>query len=334
MNLHDMNWKRNLNVYNKEDFMKKPLVIIAGPTACGKTDTAIMLAKRINGEIISADSMQVYKYMDIGTAKVSPEEMAGIRHYLIDELMPDEEFNAMIFQEKAKTYMEEIYAKGKIPIIVGGTGFYINALVYDNDFMSTDDDNSIRDVLTKEAEEKGEDYIYEKLKAIDPQYAAIVHPNNVKRVIRAIEYYCQTGQKMSQHNLEAKQRQSPYDVSFVVLNMEREKLYQRINLRVDLMIKNGLLDEVQSLLKKGYPPNLVSMQGLGYKEFVPYFNGEISLETAIEELKKGTRHFAKRQLTWFRRQSKGLWIDLTLQDKTTAVNEIVEYMNSDKESDL
>lgn len=314
--------------------MKKPLVIIAGPTACGKTDTSIMLAKKINGEIISADSMQVYKFMDIGTAKVTPEEMHGVKHYLIDELMPDEEFNAMIFQQKAKKYIKEIYCKGKIPIIVGGTGFYINALVYDNNFMSTDNDLSIRNKLLREAEEKGEEFVYEKLKAIDPEYAAIVHHNNVKRVVRAIEYYCQTGQKMSQHNLEAKQRKSPYDVSFVVLNMEREKLYERIDLRVNIMIKNGLLDEVRGLLDKGYSANLVSMQGLGYKEFMPYFNGEITLEAAIEELKQSTRHFAKRQLTWFRRQSKGLWIDLTNKDKTTAVQEIVNYINSDKESDL
>jgi len=273
--------------------MKKPLVIIAGPTACGKTDISIMLAKKINGEIISADSMQVYKFMDIGTAKVTHEEMNGVKHYLIDELMPDEEFNAMIFQQKAKTYIEEIYAKGKIPIIVGGTGFYINALVYDNNFMSTNNDISVRNALMCEAEENGEEFVYQKLKAIDPEYAEIVHHNNVKRVIRAIEYYEQTGQKMSQHNSEAKQRKSPYDVSFVILNMEREKLYERINLRVDLMIKAGILNEVKGLLKKGYSADLISMQGLGYKEFVPYFNGETTLDSAIEELKLRTRHFAK-----------------------------------------
>ncbi|MGE4213910.1 MAG: tRNA (adenosine(37)-N6)-dimethylallyltransferase MiaA [Anaerotignaceae bacterium] len=329
-----MNLRRSLNVYNKEEFMKKQLVIIAGPTACGKTDTAIMLAKKINGEIISADSMQVYKYMDIGTAKVTQDEMEGVKHYLIDELMPDEEFNVMIFQQKAKNYIEEIYAKGKIPIIVGGTGFYINALVYDNNFMSTDNDLSIRNKLMEEVEEKGEEFVYQKLKEIDPEYANIVHHNNVKRVVRAIEYYCQTGQKMSQHNKEAKQRKSPYDVSFVVLNMERGKLYERINSRVDLMVKGGLLEEVKDLLNRGYSADLVSMQGLGYKEFVPYFNGEITLETAIEELKQGTRHFAKRQLTWFRRQARGLWIDLTNKDKMTAVNEIVKYINSDKDSDL
>lgn len=314
--------------------MKKPLVIIAGPTACGKTDTAIMLAKKINGEIISADSMQVYKFMNIGTAKVTKEEMDGVKHYLIDELMPDEEFNAMIFQQKAKKYIEEIYSKGKMPIIVGGTGFYINALVYDNNFMLTDSNLSIRKELLQEVEEKGEEFVYEKLKVIDPEYAAIVHYNNVKRVVRAIEYYWQTGKKMSQHNMEAKERKSPYDVSFVVLNMKRDKLYERINLRVDLMIKNGLLDEVKGLLDGGYSADLVSMQGLGYKEFVPYFKGETSLEAAIEVLKQGTRHFAKRQLTWFSRQSKGLWIDLTNKDKMTAIQEIVNYINSDKESDL
>ena len=309
--------------------MKKPLVVIAGPTACGKTDISIELAKRINGEIISADSMQVYKFMDIGTAKATKEEMQGIKHYLIDEFMPDEDFNVMIFQQKAKEYMEEIYSKGKIPIIAGGTGFYINAVVNDNEFTETEEDNSLREKLYKDAQENGADYNHNKLKKIDPEYAATVHANNIKRVARALEYFCLTGQKFSEHNAEEKKKTSPYNTSFIILNMDREKLYKRIDMRVDIMIKNGLIDEVKKLLDMGYNPRLVSMQGLGYKEIVPYIAGEWSLEKAVDELKKRTRHFAKRQLTWFKRQTENcLWVDLTEGNKEKALNKITEYINN------
>ena len=309
--------------------MKKPLVVIAGPTACGKTDISIELAKRINGEIISADSMQVYKFMDIGTAKATKEEMQGIKHYLIDEFMPDEDFNVMIFQQKAKEYMEEIYSKGKIPIIAGGTGFYINAVVNDNEFTETEDDNVLRDKLYKDAQENGADYNHNKLKKIDPEYAATVHANNIKRVARALEYFYLTGQKFSEHNAEEKKKTSPYNTSFIILNMDREKLYKRIDMRVDIMIKNGLIDEVKKLLDMGYDPGLVSMQGLGYKEIVPYITGEWSLEKAVDELKKRTRHFAKRQLTWFKRQTENcLWVDLTDGNKEKALNKITEYINN------
>ena len=309
--------------------MKKPLVVIAGPTACGKTDISIELAKRINGEIISADSMQVYKFMDIGTAKATKEEMQGIKHYLIDEFMPDEDFNVMIFQQKAKEYMEEIYSKGKIPIIAGGTGFYINAVVNDNEFTETEEDNSLREKLYKDAQENGADYNHNKLKKIDPEYAATVHANNIKRVARALEYFYLTGQKFSEHNAEEKKKTSPYNTSFIILNMDREKLYKRIDMRVDIMIKNGLIDEVKKLLDMGYDPGLVSMQGLGYKEIVPYITGEWSLEKAVDELKKRTRHFAKRQLTWFKRQTENcLWVDLTDGNKEKALNKITEYINN------
>ncbi len=309
--------------------MKKPLVVIAGPTACGKTDISIELAKRINGEIISADSMQVYKFMDIGTAKVTKDEMQGIKHHLIDELMPDEEFNVMIFQQKAKEYMDEIYSKGKIPIIAGGTGFYINAVVNDNEFTETNDDNTIREKLYKDAEDKGAEFNHNKLKEVDPEYASTVHPNNIKRVARALEYFYLTGQKFSEHNAEEKKKASRFNTSFIILNMNREQLYKRIDLRVDIMMKNGLLDEVKGLLDMGYDPSLVSMQGLGYKEIVPYINGEWSLEMAVDELKKRTRHFAKRQLTWFKRQTENcLWIDLTDGDKESALNKITEYINN------
>ncbi|MGI6266559.1 MAG: tRNA (adenosine(37)-N6)-dimethylallyltransferase MiaA [Candidatus Metalachnospira sp.] len=302
--------------------MKKPLIVIAGPTACGKTDLSINLAEKIGGEIISGDSMQVYKLMDIGTAKPTAEETRGIPHFLIDELYPDEEYNVMIFQKKAKEYMKEIYDRGHIPIIVGGTGFYINALVYDNDFTE-EESSSIRDELYRIAETEGKEKLHDMLADIDIEYAQSIHPNNVKRVARAIEYYRLTGEKMSEHNKSAKEKESPYNTAFFVLNMDRQKLYERIDMRVDIMMENGLENEVRKLIDMGYSPELVSMQGLGYKEFIPYFNGEISLEKAVDDIKKYTRHFAKRQLTWFRRQTEGIWIDMTDGDKEKALSQII-----------
>lgn len=302
--------------------MKKPLIVIAGPTACGKTDLSINLAEKIGGEIISGDSMQVYKLMDIGTAKPTAEETRGIPHFLIDELYPDEEYNVMIFQKKAKEYMKEIYDRGHIPIIVGGTGFYINALVYDNDFTE-EESSSIRDELYRIAETEGKEKLHDMLADIDIEYAQSIHPNNVKRVARAIEYYRLTGEKMSEHNKSAKEKESPYNTAFFVLNMDRQKLYERIDMRVDIMMENGLENEVRKLIDMGYSHELVSMQGLGYKEFIPYFNGEISLEKAVDDIKKYTRHFAKRQLTWFRRQTEGIWIDMTGGDKEKALSQII-----------
>lgn len=306
--------------------MKKPLVIIGGPTACGKTELSIRLAKAIDGEIISADSMQVYRYMDIGTAKVTKEEADGVPHYLVDELLPDEPYNVMLFQKKAKAYMEQIWAKGKVPILVGGTGFYINALLYDNAFTETDGDTTFREECYALAEQQGADVLYQKLLDIDPEYAKTTHANNIKRVTRALEYHHMTGQKFSAHNAEEKQKQSPYEAVVVILTMERQKLYERIEKRIDLMMEAGLLDEVKKLLDMGYGGDLVSMQGLGYKEFLPYFAGEISLEQAVEDLKTGTRRFAKRQLTWFRRQLEGIWIDLSETDKQTALQMILQDM--------
>ena len=302
--------------------MKKPLIVIAGPTACGKTDLSINLAEKIGGEIISGDSMQVYKLMDIGTAKPTAEETRGIPHFLIDELYPDEEYNVMIFQKKAKEYMKVIYDRGHIPIIVGGTGFYINALVYDNDFTE-EESSSIRDELYRIAETEGKEKLHSMLADIDVEYAKSIHPNNVKRVARAIEYYRLTGEKMSEHNKSAKEKESPYNTAFFVLNMDRQKLYERIDMRVDIMMENGLENEVRKLIDMGYSPELVSMQGLGYKEFIPYFNGEISLEKAVDDIKKYTRHFAKRQLTWFRCQTEGIWIDMTDGDKEKALSQII-----------
>ena len=288
---------------------KKPLIILTGPTAAGKTSLSIELAKSIGGEIISADSMQVYKKMDIGTAKIRPEEMQGVPHYLIDELDPSEEFNVVAFVEKSKEAMKKIYAAGHVPIIVGGTGFYIQALLYDIDFSQHEDKESYRKELEQLAKEKGKEYLYEILKKKDPEYATITHCNNVKKVIRALEYYKETGKKLSEHNEEQRQKESPYNFAYFVLYHDREELYDRINRRVDLMMEDGLLFEVESLIKEGYTKNLVSMQGLGYKEFFDYFDGRMTLEDTVDKIKKDTRHFAKRQLTWFRREKEVIWLN-------------------------
>ena len=289
--------------------MKRPLIILTGPTAVGKTKASIGLAKALNGEIISADSMQVYKYMDIGSAKIRPEEMQGIRHYLIDELEPDEEFHVVKFQQMAKEAMEAIYAKGKIPIVVGGTGFYIQALLYDIDFTESNEDNAYRQELEQLADEKGAEHLHEMLRKVDPVSADTIHANNVKRVIRALEFYHQTGEKISEHNEQERAKESPYDFCYFVLNDDREKLYERINLRIDQMLEEGLVDEVKALKDKGYTRDMVSMQGLGYKEILDYLNNECTLEEAIYILKRDTRHFAKRQLTWFRRERDVIWIE-------------------------
>ena len=289
--------------------MKKPLIILTGPTAVGKTKASISLAKAIGGEIISADSMQVYKEMDIGSAKITTEEMQGVPHYLVDVLEPDEEFHVVRFQQMAKKAMEKIYANGHIPIVVGGTGFYIQALLYDIDFTENDGDTAFRTELEHFANEHGAEALHEKLRAVDPASADAIHANNVKRVIRALEFYHQTGKKISEHNEEERQKESPYDFVYFVLNDERENLYNRINLRVDLMVKEGLLEEVTALKKKGYTKDMVSMQGLGYKEILDYLDGEIPLEEAIYRIKRDTRHFAKRQITWFKRERDVTWIN-------------------------
>ena len=289
--------------------MKKPLIILTGPTAVGKTKASIGLAKALNGEIISADSMQVYKYMDIGSAKIRPEEMDGIKHYLIDELEPDEEFHVVRFQQMAKAAMEEIYAKGKVPIVVGGTGFYIQALLYDIDFTENEEDTAYRMELEQIAKENGPEKLHEMLREVDPESADAIHANNVKRVIRALEFYKITGQKISEHNEKERAKESPYEFCYFVLNDDRKLLYDRIDLRIDKMMEEGLLEEVSSLKNKGYTKDMVSMQGLGYKEILDYLNGECSLEEAIYILKRDTRHFAKRQLTWFRRERDVIWVD-------------------------
>lgn len=289
--------------------MKKPLIILTGPTAVGKTKASINLAKAIGGEIISADSMQVYRHMDIGSAKITPEEMQGVKHHLIDVLEPDEEFHVVKFQRLAKKAMEEIYAKGKIPIVVGGTGFYIQALLYDIDFTENNEDTAYRQELEHIADTKGAEYLHEMLKAVDEKSAQNIHANNVKRVIRALEFFKQTGQKISEHNEKEREKKSPYQFCYFVLNDIREHLYKRIELRIDEMLKEGLVAEVEMLKEKGYTREMTSMQGLGYKEILDYLNGVFSLEEAVYILKRDTRHFAKRQITWFKREKDVIWIN-------------------------
>lgn len=289
---------------------KRPLVIITGPTASGKTALSIELAKQIGGEIISADSMQVYRHMDIGSAKVTKEEMDGVPHHLIDVLEPSEEFNVVRFQEMARKAMEEIYERGKIPIIAGGTGFYIQALLYDIDFTETDENNSIREELEQKARTEGAAVLHDMLREIDPESAEAIHENNVKRVIRAIEFYRQTGKKISDHNRQEREKSSPYQFLYYVIDLPRELLYSRIEQRVDQMVEQGLVEEVKALQAMGCTRDMVSMQGLGYKEILDYLNGQLTLDEAVYVLKRDTRHFAKRQLTWFRRERDVRWLEL------------------------
>lgn len=287
---------------------KKPLIILAGPTATGKTDLSIALAKRIGGEIISCDSMQVYRYMDIGSAKITSNEMQGIPHYLVDELLPSEEFNISVFMNKAREALRTIYAREHIPIAVGGTGFYIQALIKDLDFAEEPKDGMTRKKWEDFVKKQGTEALYAHLKNVDPISAENIHKNNVKRVLRAVEYYDLHGVPISEHNSIQKQKESPYQYCYFVLNDPREKLYKNIDKRVDLMMEKGLLQEVKRLKEMGYTKNQVSMQGLGYKEILDYLDGTCSLEEAVYTIKRDTRHFAKRQLTWFRRQPDVTWI--------------------------
>lgn len=294
---------------------KKPLIILTGPTGVGKTALSIKLAQAVGGEIISADSMQVYQHMDIGTAKIKKEEMEGVPHYLIDTFPPTKDFNITLFQEYGKQYINEIYSKGKIPILVGGTGFYIQSILYDINFTEYEEEageeqgTPYRLELEKIAQEQGNTYLHSLLKEVDEASYQAIHPNNVKKVIRALEYYKQTGSPISIHNEEQKNKTSAYQEAYFVLTDERQILYNRIDKRVDAMIEEGLVEEVQNLLTMGCEKDMVSMKGLGYKEIISYLEGEITLEEAIYILKRDTRHFAKRQLTWFRREKEVIWVD-------------------------
>lgn len=287
----------------------KDLIVLTGPTAVGKTSLSIALAKAVDGEIISADSMQVYKYMNIGTAKITEEEKCGIPHFLIDELEPDEEFNVTIFKNKVMGYIEDIKSRGKVPIIVGGTGFYIQSVIYDINFNEYGDDSEVRKKYELMAETIGKSELHKKLALVDREYADSVSENNVKKVVRALTFFEMTGEKLSEHNKRERERSSPFDFAYFVLTMDRKKLYERIDKRVDLMFDMGLVDEVKALMAKGYDKSLVSMQGIGYKEVIDYLNGKTSLEECIDIIKRDTRHFAKRQLTWFKREKVVTYID-------------------------
>ena len=287
----------------------KDLIVLTGPTAVGKTSLSIALAKAVGGEIISADSMQVYKYMNIGTAKITEEEKCGIPHFLIDEFEPDEEFNVTIFKNKVMGYIKDITSRGKVPIIVGGTGFYIQSVIYDINFNEYGDDSEVRKKYELMAETIGKSELHKKLALVDREYADSVSENNVKKVVRALTFFEMTGEKLSEHNKRERERRSPFDFAYFVLTMDRKKLYERIDKRVDLMFDMGLVDEVKALMAKGYDKSLVSMQGIGYKEVIDYLNGKTSLEECIDIIKRDTRHFAKRQLTWFKREKVVTYID-------------------------
>ena len=287
----------------------RPLIILTGPTAVGKTALSIGLAKAVDGEIISADSMQVYRKMNIGTAKIQQSEMQGVRHHLIDILDPGEDFNVVLFKKYALEAMKDIYSREKIPVVVGGTGFYIQALLYDINFEDNDNDMSYREELQTLAAEHGNSYIHDMLAGVDPESAEKIHENNVKRVIRALEFYKKTGMKISKHNEAESQKESPYNFEYFVLNDDRQKLYDRIDRRIDIMLADGLLDEVRSLVDEGYSRDLVSMQGLGYKEMIDYIQERYTLDKAVYTLKRDTRHFAKRQVTWFKREKQVTWVN-------------------------
>ncbi len=312
--------------------MKQPLVILTGSTAVGKTALSVRLARAVDGEIISADSMQVYKGMDIGSAKIKPEEMQGIPHHLIDELEPDEPFHVVKFQELAKKYISEIRSRNRIPVLTGGTGFYIQAVLYDIDFTENQEEEEYRRFLEKEAREKGGEYLHGLLTAVDPQAAGEIHPHNIKRMIRALEFFHLTGSPISEHNARERERKTPYNAAYFVLNDRREEIYDRIDRRVDQMIQNGLVGEVESLKKRGFTRDMVSMQGLGYKEMLDYLEGKLSLEEAVRIIKRDTRHFAKRQLTWFRRERDVIWIqrDQYRSDEDAMLRDMLEILRERK----
>ncbi|MDI3115539.1 tRNA (adenosine(37)-N6)-dimethylallyltransferase MiaA [Clostridioides difficile] len=306
--------------------MKKiPLIILTGPTAVGKTDLSIKLAKDMDAEIISADSMQIYEYMDIGSAKVTEEEMQGVKHYLIDEVKPDYPFSVSEFQQRAKKYIYEINEKGKCALVTGGTGLYLNSLIYNMDFAQSDANNELREELQNQLAEKGIDYMHNKLKELDEESANRIHKNNTKRVIRALEV-CLSGKKMNDFSSDLKFNEE-YQPIIIVLNRDREHLYQRINMRVDIMLKNGLVEEVKKLLSMGFKKDMISMQGIGYKEILKYLDGEYTYEEAIEIIKRDSRRYAKRQITWFKRYKTAKWFDLDQYENIDELkNEIILYI--------
>lgn len=310
----------------KELDKRRPMIVLTGPTAVGKTKLSLSLAKAVNGEIISADSMQVYRHMDIGSAKIRPFQMQGIPHHMIDILEPWEPFNVVIFQEKCLECLDGIYERKHVPIVTGGTGFYIQALLKNIDFTENEEDTEYRQELEKLAREKGAEFLHKMLEEVDPDSALAIHANNIKRTIRALEYHHLTGEKISSHNEAEREKGSAYDSCYFVLNDERDRLYARIEQRIDEMLKDGLVEEVKHLQELGCHRGMVSMQGLGYKEILAWLEGETTYEEAVEILKRDTRHFAKRQLTWFRREQDVIW--LNKQDFDYDEDRILTYMLS------
>lgn len=309
--------------------MKKQIIIIAGPTAVGKTEYAIETAKAINGEIVSADSMQLYKYMDIGSAKPTAEELSQVKHYLVDEIDPREKFSVAQYQKLAKAAIREIFDKGRVPVISGGTGLYINSLMYEMDFAAPPSDEAFRKELEDTALKKGRDYLHSKLAELDPDAAARIHPNNVKKVIRAIEA-AQNGNKIKDFN-NAQIPAADYDVLLAGLTRDRAELYERINRRVDILIERGLVDEVSSLMQMGLGYDDISMKGIGYKEIIGSLEGKYTIDEAIELIKKNTRHYAKRQLTWLRRYDNIKWFNLSsYEDKTMAMGDILKWLRTNE----
>lgn len=308
--------------------MKDNLVVLMGPTAIGKTDLSVNVAKDLDGEIISADSMQIYKYMDIGTAKITQSEMQNIPHYLIDFIYPDEEYTVSNYQFDAKNLIHEINSRNKLPIVVGGTGLYINSLVYNLNFANVPPNEEIRKRYEDLANEYGNEYIYEKLKKIDLEGSQKIELADRKRIIRYLEIFELTGKTMSEHNKNFRKEVTDYNLAMICLNMDRSILYNRINDRVDLMIEKGLIGEVKKILDMGYKKNLISLQGIGYKEIISYLDGEMSLSEAIDKIKQGSRNYAKRQLTWFRRDKRIKWINIDeFQNNHELSIFIQEYIN-------
>ncbi len=303
---------------------KRPMIILTGPTAVGKTELSIRLAKAVNAEIISADSAQVYRGMDIGSAKITPEEMQGVPHHLIDILEPWEEFHVALFQKLAKEAVEDIYSRGRIPLIVGGTGFYIQALLRDIDFTEKEDDPAYQEELWQRSRKEGPHVLHSLLQTVDPESAASIPAENVKRVIRALEYFHLTGEKFSLHNERERQKPNAYNAAYFVLNDDRDVVYRRIDSRVDKMLEDGLVEEVEGLLRSSDLEQCNSFQALGYRQMADFLRGEISLEEAADRIKQETRHFAKRQLTWFRREPDTIWVNRPDFDGDT--DRMLEYM--------
>jgi tRNA dimethylallyltransferase len=299
----------------------RKIIVIAGPTACGKTEYAIRVAQHVDGEVVSCDSMQLYKYMSIGSAKPTPEEQAAVRHWLVDEIDPRDEFSVARYRDMAKEAINDIISRGKVPVIAGGTGLYLNSLLYDMDFSDADKDAEFRNTLMEEAELFGPEYVYKKLEAIDPVKASKIHPNNLKKVIRALEG-ASMGKGIADFR-DLNKRTDDYDVLLIGLTRDRAELYDRINKRVDIMVEQGLFEEVRDLLEMGLQEEDISMKGIGYKEIIAYFDGVYPKEEAIEKIKQNTRHLAKRQLTWFRRYEDMHWVNISELGDEGALDEVL-----------